>query len=360
MATYRVFPEDAPERIGAAPTTQVSTDGDRDLGLADGKDAAYLAVLTYLLPHFRGYVISGVEYHAFDAHSFGDENYFDRIWVVPTEIDFGFLTEDSTDSFYVWNAWLSKPVTITSIDLTGTTTGISTDAPSLPFSLATFGELTVEVAITAEGEPQQNSTYTLTIDGEPYEVDITALRVLSMAPDPDWNYGIRISYAWATVMFENEYFVEQRRPKSPLSWRTVRVSYHMDQESAADFFNWMLYGKDKLFAIPIYNEKMIPTDLTVAGTTITTSGSNQYLWNLQNRATHVAILDHASLLAEVKEIDAITDTTHIETTVAIQDTFDVSSTYVYPVVMGFVQSIRITPQSDTTDVVEVEYVEYVG
>jgi len=359
MAAFYGFPEEGTVTPEAARAGDVIIVNSHATLLGDGLDVDYRdESMTLLTPQGKGYVLSPRQWWAFDAHDFGEENLFNRIWITPTAIDFGFVTEVDSATFEIWNAWLRRAVTVTSRTTTGNATGFTLTAAATPFDIAPMGLNTSTVQIELDGPSQQDTTFVMIIDGAQYTVDITATRTLTFTSEPDWGRGLEFGYTFQTIVFTNPYFVEQRRPAAPCSWRRSRLLFLVNGAIAQDLFNTFIYGHDKVFCVPIYQERMDPVTLTAGTKTITLAASTASLWNLNNRATHVMLVDHALGVAEVKAIDTIAAMT-ITTDEAIVATFDPDATTVYPIYFGILHAVKLDPATDTTSLLSAEFREYI-
>ncbi len=336
----------------------IATASARSFGAADSRRTAAPRDGGYAEPFSRGYWVAPATCAGILTHSYGDEHLFNRVWVRPVRIDCGFITEERAYSIEIWNAWLRRTARLEGVAAqNGEGTGLS--FPLLPHTIAQSGALELALTVYEAGPPLQDTRWRLLIDATAYEVYVTGIRVLGFWPDPNWEEGFDFEYEFQTVVFTSERLREQRRPLSEISSRRLRASFLLSGVEAQRFLNLLMHGHDKLFGVPIYQEKLVPVSAPQGGNTLTLASPTDNLWNLQNRAAYVALVDHGRGVAEVKELASVASTS-IVTATGIVNAFDLASTFVYPVFFALLQSARVEHASDACETVELELREYQG
>lgn len=306
-----------------------------------------LGAVIWIGPHNRAYLDYPLEF------------LYERVWLLTTDIDAGFITETQDYNIVLWNAFQSTSKSITAIVATGAT-GTTLTYPTLPDIVTQTWTVTYPLQVLKLGPPTQETIYTFTFGGEDLDLEITGIRVLPVEPDPQWDAGIKDVYEYQTSMFSNQRHTEQRRPLTDKPERKLIVKYLLDNNAAHRFSNYIMYGHDKLFAVPFYREKMVPS--SIATTLITLSSDIQYLWNLNNFASYVFIADHLNEIYEIKEIDSIdTGAGTITLTRSVTETYtDLNNTFVYPAFLGIVASVSFDSETDNVETIDVEFREYFG
>jgi len=291
--------------------------------------------------------------------TYGDDNLFHRVWVSPLLIEVGFITEDDQFEVKIWNAWLAREVDFTAVSSIAPE-GTLITYPTLPYTITRSDSLILTLDLYKEGPPVQDTFYGLTIDGDLYTTNITGTRVLPVEPDIQWDESLTISYEFATIMYQDGVrFQEQRRPLMEWADRVISATYLLEGNSAHKFFNVLSYGHDKVFGCPIYNEKMVASSITVDSNIIPLVTATDDLYNLNNNANYIIIVDHENELAEIKEIEAIASA-QITTVKDIVETFDVGSTFIYPALISLLYAVSFTEQSDNVETMQVEFREFVA
>ncbi len=307
------------------------------------------------------------------VEGFGDAVLFNKIYVEIVDItadpnehlgqstDAGFITEELSYIVLIWNSYItaSKDFTaVTAFSADGTTLTY----PTLPQTITPGGDVQCALTIDIIGPALQDTTYRFTVDGGTDDISITGMRVLAMLPEPDWRNGVNHSYQYQTAMFQTARFSEQRRSLVDAPAHSTKANFVMAGAEAQRFFHNLSYGHDKIFGVPIYNELMIPTSvgLPAGSPTITldtTKTDPSDMWNLNNTASYVAIIDHENALSEIKEVSSIGAST-IVCTQNISTTFDEATARVYPIYFGLIKASTLQQRTDGIDTVKLDFTEF--
>lgn len=283
---------------------------------------------------------------------------FERIWVQPLLFALEFITEDSTDDLKIWNAYRRQDTSITSVVVTNQD-GTLLVYPALSHTIAKFGDTTYTLNIYATGPPLQDTEYKLTIGGIEFTVEITGVRIIPFDLDPNWDADLEIAYEFNTTIYSNEELYEQRRALTKESWLNIKASYDTSGLKSRRHHNSIIYGHDKVFGVPIYHEKMIPTSVPQSGSIITVAEDFTYYYNLNNRSDYVIIVDHMNELSEIKEVSALNaGLKQITVVQPISESFDVSTTFIYPCSFCIIKSFRGNMQTDKFDALMLNFREY--
>jgi len=285
----------------------------------------------------------------------GSDFYFERIWVEPIRFDLQFIVEDLTRELKVWNAWRSKNVQLTDVQVLEQE-GTYLEYPDLPDTLGTFGDTIYTLNIYGDGPPLQDTQYKLTIDGWEVTIYITGVRIIPWDLMPNWQDQLEISYEFATTIWTNDRFKEQRRALSRESWFLLQATYDASGNRSRKILNLIGYGKDKVFGLPVYNEMLTASE--ISGTTITVNEDFTYYYNLINRSSYIIIVDHEFGLAEIKEISSVNAPNEIVLSQTISETFDPKYTIIYPAAFVIIGSYSGTNITDDFDEVKVEFKEF--
>ena len=293
------------------------------------------------------------------AFSYGKEMMFERIWIKPTLINPSFISEDIAYDIYTWNAWLDRSVEWTAESVTGELEGVAYVRDPLTITIAAFVEITYEMVLYEQGPAVQDTTYTETIDGDDYTIDIDSIRVIGFDPEPDWASRVRLSYEFETAMFANERLHEQRRPMRTRVRRGLRATYLTTDVEAQKLRNMLMYGHDKTFACPIYAEKLDVVTCTQGTSSIVFSSSTTDKWNLNTQCDRVILVDHENGQNEIKTIDSIAANS-IVTSSDIQRAFVPASTLCYPIFIGTLKTAQERYHSNSVLETILTFEEYFG
>lgn len=303
------------------------------------------------------WAFTGIRRNGVLPFSAGRDLIFERVWVEPTTVDAGFITEERTYSISIWNAFQEQSVEFTSmssVDPTGTTL----PTPTLPLDIRQSDDITLTLTVAEQGPPLQETYYKPLINGTLWSIYVTGVRALGLSPEPTWEKGIQISYKFETSMFQTEQFEEQRRPLMDEPYCTLAASFPINSRAAHKLFYDISYGHDKVWSVPVYNEKMSIDTITQGSTTITTSSAVDNLYYLNNYATHIAVIDHTNSLVEIKEISSITPSYTIEVSRSMVEDFTAGTTAIYPVFFGLLSGVTSGHLTDDVEIIELEFEEF--
>lgn len=288
--------------------------------------------------------------------NYGDSFVFERVWVQPLTIDFGFIVEDSQEQIQVWNASRFDSASVTGITaLSPEGTQLTYD--TLPNVLPIFGDINYLLEVFNVGPPLQDSTYKITVDGVEYDIEISGVRVLPFDLDPNWDDGIKISYAFQSTIFTSRRLNEQRRPLSVDSWFSIGFNADASKNRSRINFNTISYGKDKVFGLPVFTEKIEPSSCSQGAYVVYTNDDLTKLYNLNNRTEYIILVDHINGLAEVKLIDSI-EVGAIHLVQPISDDFQQATTYVYPCMFCYLKSFRSLNETNDLAEISVDFEQY--
>ncbi len=234
----------APVRLSAVESPPLLADG------APGGDGVF--------------VRDPVNYGGVYAPTFFNDWYF-RVHFVPAALDLGNLLSNQNRDVVVWNAYLDA-VDVTDFSLDAGDGIAVTEPAEVPFQMAPLGLYTYTVAVGTQGPPTINASMSWTIDGVDYNVPITGRRVVVWAFKPNWAQPVDETLEWRTAIetaFDRtEHRVAQRdEPRRVLEYRAQIVG----PETA--LFESAMYGwADRLFALPIWQEKATLTEAALPGT----------------------------------------------------------------------------------------------
>jgi hypothetical protein len=285
---------------------------------------------------------------------YGGEFVFERVWVQPLLFALGFIVEDSTHEIKIWNAYRTKAVQTTAVSVVDQE-GTDLEYPPLPDTIQVFGDTIYTLTVYQDGPPLQDTTWKLTIDGEDFEIQVTGVRVIPWFLDLNWDQSPIITYDFETVIFTTNHLKEQRRPLSDESWMELSAKFDTSAGNNRKIFNLLAYGQDKVFGLPIYTEKLSCS--SIGTISLDVNEDMTYLWNLQNNASFVIIVDHDNALAEIKEIGSIAGQT-INFNQNISASFDASKTYVYPAMFAIIGAYSADNLTNDFDSIKADFREF--
>jgi hypothetical protein len=213
------------------------------------------------------------------------------------------------------------------------------------------------MTIEKDGPPLQDTYYKLTLDAVEFIIFIDGIRVIPLEPEINWIDNLKSTYSFETVMYQTEYFYEQRRALIEDCRRGAGFKLTLNRLENHRFFNLISYAHDKIIGVPIFSEQMYATALTIGSTAIPISNSNEFLWNFQNRTTFIIIVDHETNETEIKEMLNFTDF-NINLKSQITGTFNVNTTVIYPCLFCTVRAARFREKTSHINEAQIEMQEF--
>lgn len=143
------------------------------------------------------------------AASFFDD-FYNRIYFYPTAIDFGAVTDDTSRTLTIWNAYL-RPATLENITADNAE-GTAIVGPDIPATLAAFGSYDFEVRADADGPAVIQATYSFNFGADgTLDFQLAGNRAQLWPFAPDWSDSYSVVYEFQTDIFTSHSGREQRR-----------------------------------------------------------------------------------------------------------------------------------------------------
>lgn len=209
------------------------------------------------------------------ATSFGKDDWYFRIHVLPANLALGNVVSDEVFTLSVWNGWLDSAQTLDSI-VEVNTTGLSLtgqSAPPLVFAINEQRDYTLTIATL--GPPTIDASYTFVFaDGESAKVAIAGLRITAWALTPDYSNPVSEKLAWKTDRLIAWTGTQQRRALRIAPRRTVDFSTPMTKLEKQYVENQLFAWGALTWALPIWWDGQYlaagvgPGDLTVLCDTV--------------------------------------------------------------------------------------------
>lgn len=291
------------------------------------------------------------------AASFDLESYFERVWVVPSSFDAGFIVEESEVEVLIWNAFRRTAKTLTAISA-DSGDGTSSDSLSLPLDVGALRDQSHTITVLEDGPASQSTTYSYTVSSEEFDVLVTGTRVEKFPFLPDWANGVEVDLELLTAITASKWtFAEQRLSLMAYPLRVMVCDYLESGDDATGVINYMQGLNDRLVAFPLYVEPMKPASDFSGNSTIELLADPEHYWHLQNLCEYVCLIDTESKEAELKEISGISGTT-ITLQNACGETLDYTKTVIFPAILGKLESIEFSNLSPTVLGIKATWKEY--
>lgn len=280
---------------------------------------------------------------------------YHQIIRIPLSVNPGFIVDDEDFDLELWNTH-NVDVSCTDIDFVVSGTGLNLASSSPPFTINKFGSEEMVLTIYQTGPPVQDTTIEFTIDGVIVSIDVDAIRVVAVAFEPNWANRVAMDYVFESVVHQTERYVEQRRPLMITPKRAETFVIVEKDYTAQRFFNLVQYGKDKVFALPIFNEVFGVTNATQSDVVIGTAVTVTNLWNLNNQCDYVLFFDFVSYDYEVKELSSIAANS-ITLASGLASTYNIDHIVAYPAFLSVLESVRWKGKVENFDLAQIKFSE---
>jgi len=269
--------------------------------------------------------------------------YYNQIWLVPTLIDAGLITEEKTYAVHVWNA---KMDTVTLVSMSKhnlpdeSISPVYSNEDMLPTK-----ELSFTVTIPLKGRPVINGYFQFTFNPIDKYLYIRGKRVIQIikgaclfGDEP----SCTITYNYPVVQITTDKLKQQRRLGAYFLKRNLRIRVDVPV-GKEKFFHDIEYGIGRVFAVIVPYEKMTPTADNLQNlSTIYVNEDISYYFNLK-KSDFIAIVNEPTNEAEVKEISSIDYANkRIDLAYSVKGDFPKEYTKIYPCIIGYLTSYSST------------------
>lgn len=159
------------------------------------------------------------------------DDWYNRVHVTPTLIDFGFVASQVNRPVSVWNAYLG-PTTLSTVTIVNNS-GLSLSGPSLPETMQQFEALQYDVIAAADGDPQIDTRLTFTFSDRPDlpRLVVNGQRARMFDYRPNWRESVTVGLEYRTDIITSRSGKEQRRALRNEPRKTVEytIGIHRDK-----------------------------------------------------------------------------------------------------------------------------------
>lgn len=280
---------------------------------------------------------------------------FGKIFFSPSRVDAGIIGADIMYRIEIWNSDYERAAVLSQIQGTATE-GTEITHPLLPITITRGDEEQHQLTIFKTGPSIQNTTYLYNFGNIRYSLIVSGQRIRIWAWPCNWGNGCKMSYRFATAVYQNQRFYEQRRPLMSRLMRSMSADYLVEEEEMQKFVNDLRNLSLYRLAIPLYLEEILPT--AIQESLITTAENLLEYWNLQNYATHVLLIARNNLFtAALYQIAALTANT-ITTVFPISSTFLPENALVFPAVFGIIENKTLSLATEQTLIATINFKEF--
>lgn len=192
------------------------------------------------------------------------EDYYNRIWFIPSVVDFGPITANTSTTVYIWNSHL-RPVSLNQI--------IPSDDPSVhvvdlntPATIRPLGTLVFDVAVDGDGQPSINSETRFQF--EPFEIKnlrVTGVRARLWDFMPSWKEGFEVTLEYRSDIITSRSGREQRRALRQLPRKSISFTTMAHDERFRRFVRHMSVWQQRSTVMPEFSRSVHTTAPLTSG-----------------------------------------------------------------------------------------------
>lgn len=281
-------------------------------GLSDSVATAPLPQDEYGLYHDAGFFTGsmqqiiekpeGQDYGGERGFSFVDDFYF-RIYVLPTSLDFGAIVTTTTRDIQVWNAYFT-PVTLESIVLQFGTE-VTNEGDPVPAVISALVLKSWPFRVTPEGPPDLEDTATFTFDtGEVFNIEIQGTRSVLWPFLPNWRESVKVTSTYLTDVFTARSGREQRTAFRKYPRKELEFTISLNDARRQKFRRLMASWQDRPFIVAdVTRNELTTTEMLAGGTTVEVG--TPLPWMVEDRAVVLTKGTGANQTSGLRVIDEV-------------------------------------------------------
>ena len=242
--------------------------GNIDLGLDTVRNPADEGTVGHAFGGFSAApLLSSTAYDGYLAIGGSVQRFFlyDKIYIIPSVVDLGVVTVDTTSTTNVWNAFLTDR-TITAIEAIGS--GGMTDSltPDLPVTLYALDESEWVFDISATiGNPVINASFRFLSDGVYYGVSFTGIRSETFAFVHNWIDPLTETLEWKTSLRITYDGTEARAALRDVARRSSKTTLYLDSADLKNLENLSFKWQARPVLVPFQQYQAALTSAALAG-----------------------------------------------------------------------------------------------
>lgn len=191
-------------------------------------------------------------------------DYYNRVWFVPNQVDFGPLTATTDESVFMWNAHL-KSVTLETVTLP-TDDSLSMTGVALPLTLKALAGTYFSVWADVNGDPTINDQFLFNFD----PLEVVALPVLGTRArlwpwPPNWDDGFEVTYTYKTEIITSDNGKEQRQATRQTPRKEFRFESIVHEGQWREFVRHMNAWQGRATVMPEFSKYFRSASAVVDG-----------------------------------------------------------------------------------------------
>lgn len=268
--------------------------------------------------------------------------FYNRVIVEPARIDVGSLITVVTRAVLIWNGFLENK-TLSNFQRINDA-GIDVVAPNdVPYDLRPLEVATYLFVIGTDGPAAINAEYIWTVEGEDYSATIEGARAFVFPFPPNFASPLQETLEWRTNVLRAYSGKEQRRNIRSIARRNFQYQFWLGREAQQLLQNSLLGWQNRVFALPVWMDKVLLTSALSPGDTAIPINTDGYSFT----AGSALIILKNEQEYEVLDIDTIGSS--ISLVAGVQQEWP-AGTPVYPVIAAHLP-VSVSTQQLTDTVI---------
>lgn len=268
-----------------------------------------------------------VEFDAVSKYKYSDDLY-NQVHIINKAYNFGYVSDNKSESLEIWNAYFNDTKTITNITLNSLNNVLLKDQfnndYTLPITIEPLKSELFNINVNKNGDVTVNGNINFTVAGLSLITNVSLIRAILFDFDVNYLNNITEYYDFYTEVLKSRNSTEQRISYLTNARSSYEYFYTLDKKAKRDMDKILYSGFSSFIALPIYTQT---TDIiNINDNILTLDISNTMLQENQN----IIIKDQIN--KEILTVDYILDSN----TVVLKS--PVINTYNYPKLIPIINS----------------------
>lgn len=227
------------------------------------------------------------------------DDFYNRVYLLPTLLDYKAVAARARRTFYVWNAWL-RATTLTQV-IRENVESTSITGPDAPREYGPLELRNYEAVVDVDGPPQFLANYRFVFDtGEVPQLQLLGERARRLPFQVNWADPYQISFEFKTDIVVSRSGREQRRATRQSARKAITYKTMATRAGVRQFNRHMVTWQNRVIIMPEETTFVKTTHAVVAGNTVLEVESTPH-WLRVGTTVYVRSKDH-EVVAEIEQI----------------------------------------------------------
>lgn len=272
-------------------------------------------------------VFPSVEFDALLKYKYTDDLY-DQVHIINKDYNFGYVSDNVSESVEIWNAYFNDNKTITNITLNNLDNVVLKDQNdntyTLPITINPLKSEIFNINVNKKGNTTVNGNINFTVSGLNLITNISLIRAILFDFDVNYLNNITEYYKFYTEILKSKNSSEQRIGYLTNARATFEYFYTLDKKGKRDLDKILYSGFDNYIALPVFTQKREVVNIN--NNIITVDITDTMIQPNQN----IMISDYNK--KEILTVDYIID----NNTIVLKS--NVINTFIYPILTPIVNA----------------------